>query len=220
MMAAVLTEPGSPRAIELSQRTVVFAAIAALHALTIYLLVSASRDDYSRMDASVIQAEVLPVDRQIPVPPPLPPVAFQLVSHFDLPVPQLAIDVPAEQPATQAIQIPIAPDSPLPVAASAPPPAVDAIPVTRPRPISGPKGEDRYPSASMKAKESGTVVMNICVSQEGTVDSVELARSSGFPRLDKVAIGIAEEYRFLPATRLGHPVAACAHYNIIFKLKT
>jgi protein TonB len=77
---------------------------------------------------------------------------------------------------------------------------------------------DRYPNASIRAKESGTVVMNICVSPTGSVDSVELARSSGFPRLDQVALGIASEYQFQPATRLGHPVAACAHYRIVFKV--
>jgi TonB family protein len=77
---------------------------------------------------------------------------------------------------------------------------------------------DRYPNASIKAKESGTVVMNICVSPTGKVDSVELAQSSGFSRLDQVALGIASEYRFQPAMRAGHPIAACAHYNIIFKV--
>jgi len=95
----------------------------------------------------------------------------------------------------------------------------DSIPIVRPRPISGPRGADRYPNASLKAKESGTVEMNICVSPAGGVDSVEVAQSSGFPRLDQVALGIAAEYRFQPATREGHPVAACAHYRIVFKVE-
>jgi TonB family protein len=58
--------------------------------------------------------------------------------------------------------------------------------------------------------------MNICVSPAGRVDSVEVARNSGFARLDQVALSVASEYRFQPATRHGHPVAACAHYPITF----
>jgi TonB family protein len=94
----------------------------------------------------------------------------------------------------------------------------DPVTLLRPRPQSGPRGVDRYPNESIKAKESGTVVVNICVSQAGRVDSVEIMRSSGFPRLDKVAVEIASEYRFQPATRQGRPMAACAEYYIAFKL--
>jgi periplasmic protein TonB len=102
--------------------------------------------------------------------------------------------------------------------AARPPPEVDPRSVVLPRPMSGPRGVDRYPGESLKAKESGTVVMNICISPAGKVDSVELARSSGFPRLDQVALGIASEYQFQPATRHGHPVAACVPYRIVFKV--
>jgi outer membrane biosynthesis protein TonB len=50
------------------------------------------------------------------------------------------------------------------------------------------------------------------------VENVELTRSSGFPRLDRVALGIASEYLFQPATRHGLPVAACADFKILFKV--
>jgi periplasmic protein TonB len=216
---AVLTEPGRGKLTELSRRAVVLAAIASLHALIAYLLANDSPGSYGRLDASVIEAEVIPTDRPIPdPPPPFPPVMLQGVSSIDLPSPQIAIDVPAEQvAATEAIDTRDLGDSQLPVTAGSLP-QVDPSPVVRPRPIAGPRGVDRYPKASIRAKESGTVVMNICVSPSGKVDSVELASSSGFPRLDQVALGIASEYQFQPAMRQGHPIAACAHYRIVFKV--
>jgi periplasmic protein TonB len=214
----VLTEVGRWKLAELARQAVVLAAIASLHALIVHLLAGGSPGSYSRWEASVIEAEVIPIDRPMPNPPSFPPVILQASSSVELPPLQIAIDVPAEQvPATQAIDTQVVDASQLTVAASAPP-EVDSNPVVRPRPIAGPRGMDRYPSASIKANESGTVVMNICVSPAGRVDSVELAHSSGFRRLDQVALGIASEYQFHPATRQGNPVAACAHYRIIFKV--
>lgn len=223
MNVAVLIGPGRRTLTELSPRAVVLVAIAALHALLLHLLINRSSGSYGLLDASVIEAEVIPTDPRIPSPPSLPPVVLA-ESNPVAPLPlQISIDLPAEQapPTTAAINTADMGDLPAqpPVAAAAPL-EVDSSPVIRPQPISGPRGADRYPNASIKAKESGAVDMNICVSPGGKVDSVEVAHSSGFPRLDQVALGIASEYRFQPATRLGHPIAACAHYRITFKVKT
>jgi protein TonB len=144
---------------------------------------------------------------------------LQASRPVEIPPVRITIDVPAESAqAIQSIDTREMNRSAVPVAASAPPPEIDPFPVVRPRPIAGPRGVDRYPSASIKAKESGTVVMKICVTSQGSVDRVELAHSSGFPRLDQAALSMAAEYRFRPAMREGHPVAACAQYNIIFKV--
>lgn len=222
MNVAVLTEPGGAKP-GLSPRAVVLVAIVGMHALMVYLLVNASVGGRGMLDASFIEAEIIPADRRVPSPPTLPPVILD-TSIPDVPPPQpITIDVPADEvpTTTQAIDTRGTGDfaANLPMTASTPP-VVDPIAVIRPRPISGPNGTNRYPNASIKAKESGTVEMNICVSSAGTVDSVEVAQSSGFPRLDDAALGLASEYRFQPATRAGHPVAACAHYRIIFKVRT
>lgn len=224
----MLTEPGGPRLTELFRRAVVLAVIASLQALIIYLMARELRARPSRPEAPVTEAAIIPIERRILDLPSFPPVKLQVSSPIDLPPLQAAIDVPVEQaaPAEQAAPVEQAPvtqgmdrrdsgNSQLAVAARAPR-EVDQDGAVRPQPISGPRGADRYPSASLKARESGKVVMNICVSPKGNVDSVELARSSGFPRLDQVALGIATEYRFHPATRHGHPVAACVDYYISF----
>jgi periplasmic protein TonB len=203
---------------ELSQRAVVLVAIGILHALAIYLVVSESSRRYGRLDGSVIEAKVIPAEREVLTPPSLPPVIFPASRPVDYPAPQVAIDLPAEQvPTSPVMDTPHMVERPLPVSATGAP-GGDPGPVLRPQPIAGPEGVNRYPRASLKAKESGTVAMIICVSPQGNVSSVEVARSSGFPRLDAAALSIASEYRFKPATRYGTPVAACAHYNIIFKV--
>lgn len=197
------------------------AFIAALHAVMIYLLVIAPVEGRGPLNSSVIDAEVIPFERRVPSPPPPPPVVLDNSIHFE-PLPlQVSIDLPAEKvppPTSIDSQNPDELLARLTVAVSTAP-QTDTIPVTRPRPISGPSGASRYPNESIRARESGTVDMNICVSPAGRVDSVEVARSSGFPRLDKTALGMAAEYRFQPATRAGRPVAACAHYQIVFKVK-
>jgi periplasmic protein TonB len=215
----VLTELGTRSLAERTQRSVVLAAIVSLHALVIYFLVNGAPGTYGRSDTPVIEAEVIPADRRIPSPPPsFPEVTLQESNPVAIPLLQITIELPAEQPpASQAIDASFLASSQLPVAANAPT-VVDPDPIVRPRPIGGPRGVDRYPNASIRAKESGTVEMNICVSPTGRVDSVELARSSGFPRLDQVALTMASEYQFQPATRQGHPIAACVHYRIIFKV--
>ena len=201
-------------------RTTLAVAIASLHAMIIYVLgTAASPRIYRSPDPSVIDAEVIPLTRPISKPPLLPPVML----HPGRPIAPLAlfitINLPPEPvPASDGIETRDRGDHRYPVAVTTTPPEVDPFPVIGPMPISGPRGADRYPNASMKAKETGAVVMKICVSPEGKVDSVELTHSSGFPRLDQAALGIASEYRFQPATRRGHPVAACALYWIAFKI--
>jgi periplasmic protein TonB len=201
------------------QLIVVAAAVATLHTLLMYLLAGALQHSYSRLADTVIETDFIPNDRPAPKPPTFPPLLLQAGSPIEFSPLRLDIDVPTEQvAATQAIDARYSDASPRSVLANAAPYDVDPAPLLRPRPISGPRGVDRYPNGSIKAKESGTVVINICVSQAGRVDSVEVTRSSGFPRLDKVAVGIASEYLFQPATRQGRPVAACAEYYIAFKL--
>jgi protein TonB len=201
------------------QLVVVSATVAALHTLLIYVLAGTLQHGYSRLADTVIETDFIPNDRSAPEPPSFPPILFQASSPIEFTPLQLDIDVPTEQVGvTQAIDARISEASARSVLTNAALNDIDAVPLLRPRPISGPRGVDRYPNASIKAKESGTVVINICVSQAGRVDSVAITRSSGFPRLDEVAVGIASEYRFQPATRQGRPMAACAEYYIAFKL--
>ena len=89
----------------------------------------------------------------------------------------------------------------------------------RPRPIRGPSGIDRYPSGSIAAKESGRATITICISASGKTEQVELAKSTGFERLDNAALDIARQYEFKPAMRNDKPIPVCLPYSINYKLK-
>jgi len=201
----------------ITQRGLVLAAIVSLHVLIVHLLVVGARSS-SRFDDPVLQADVLPDDRRLTGPPPFPNIVFQASSSLKLPVIAVVIDAAVAQelpPTSGAEKVALRAEV---FTTESPPPEIDPVPVLSPRPISGPRGIDRYPKESLRAKESGTVTINICVSREGHVDSVALTHSSGFPRLDAVALGIASDYQFKPALRMGHPVAACDQYRIVFKV--
>jgi len=199
-----------------AQRVAVMTVIVSLHGLLIHLLDSGDPTG-SSPEYPPSYAEFLPVDDRVVQPPAFPEIAFQTRARLKVQFPQVVIDdevqaSPLPPPPGQLIQ----PELPSSAEVAAPP--ADPFPVLSPRPLSGPSGMERYLKAALKAKESGTVVMNICVTTQGGVASVGLARSSGFPKLDEVALGIAAEYRFDPAKRLGRPVAACELFRIVFKV--
>lgn len=89
---------------------------------------------------------------------------------------------------------------------------------TKPQPISKPHGMESYPVESWKARESGKTMIEICISETGSIQSIKVAKSSGYPRLDQAAIKIGNDYRFKPALLHGKPVAVCMNYGIGFSL--
>ncbi len=75
-----------------------------------------------------------------------------------------------------------------------------------------------YPPVSRSKREQGTVQLKVCVSASGVVDSVNVAQSSGFVRLDRSASDTVERWRFHPARRSGQAVAMCYQLPIRFSL--
>lgn len=76
-----------------------------------------------------------------------------------------------------------------------------------------------YPSLSLENNEQGAVGLRVTVEPNGLPSSVEMVRSSGYPRLDRSALKtVREQYRFIPATRLGVPVRSVYTFNIQFRI--
>ena len=75
-----------------------------------------------------------------------------------------------------------------------------------------------YPPVSRNKGEQGTVLLKVCVSANGTVDAVEVARTSGYSRLDRAAADTVERWRFHPARKAGQPMALCYQLPIRFSL--
>jgi TonB family protein len=77
-----------------------------------------------------------------------------------------------------------------------------------------------YPSFSKRSGEQGDVVVRLIVGDDGTVEDVQLLRSSSFPRLDRAATEIGKRYRFKPFMVNGKPTKVSTNLLIKFHLKT
>lgn len=196
----------------------VFLVTCALHATGIHYVAS---QDVANRDSTwgTLQVSFIPAEKPTEPPPaPLLPVlmtdAFAERQLIDIPPPEIELAIP--QTVSRAIHAP-APE-PLPQTDSAPQEDQGYGPLTRPRAISGPDSQDRYPRASVRRGESGRTVVKICISANGTVESVEVAESSGYPRLDRAAVDIGWDYVFAPAMREGKAVPVCLPYGIKFRI--
>lgn len=75
-----------------------------------------------------------------------------------------------------------------------------------------------YPLASRRARESGVVVLRVLVDTDGRPKLVEVARSSGYRRLDDAALQAMRKARFKPYLQDGEPrEAVVPHLEIGFR---
>lgn len=66
--------------------------------------------------------------------------------------------------------------------------------------------------------EEGRVVLRVLVSADGRAEQVELAKSSGYDRLDQAAIKAVRNWRFKPGTKNGEPQSMWFNQPINFQL--
>lgn len=75
-----------------------------------------------------------------------------------------------------------------------------------------------YPGMAKRAGEQGRVLLKVLVSAEGTAESVDLEKSSGFERLDNAAKEAVSRWRFIPARKGGQALSAYVIVPIKFSL--
>jgi len=114
--------------------------------------------------------------------------------------------VPVEEP-----EAPSPPDATL---ASAPEP--EPVPASGPRLLESPA--PRYPPASIRAGEEGTVLCRIHVGEDGGVSEVEIVESSGHSRLDQAAREALLRWRFAPRMEGGRAVSSTVLHPVEFVL--
>ena len=73
-----------------------------------------------------------------------------------------------------------------------------------------------YPEMSRRLQEQGTVELELSLLDDGTVEELVVARSSGHPRLDESALTAARTWRFNPRTGGGD--AEQIRYRVVFQL--
>ncbi len=77
----------------------------------------------------------------------------------------------------------------------------------------------RYPATARRAGWQGTTVLKVRVDSQGAPDRVTVDRTSGFDILDAAAVKAMGRWRFHPARRGNHRVAAWVRIPVTFKLK-
>lgn len=95
--------------------------------------------------------------------------------------------------------------------------AGNSAPIARDARLNNP--EPQYPYESRRRGEEGQVILNVRVTAEGTAASVEVAKSSGYRRLDMTARKTVSHWKFIPARQNNVAIEASARVTIIFKLR-
>lgn len=136
----------------------------------------------------------------------------------------------AETPPSPAIMAQPSPDvTPAePRVADASPTVAEPAPPSMPAPIVQPNFDadyldnpkPPYPALSRRQREEGEVRLRVWVGTAGEASKVELFRSSGFERLDRVALETVQRWRFVPARQGEHAVAAWVIVPIAFNLRS
>jgi periplasmic protein TonB len=164
--------------------------------------------------------KVAPAPAPKPVPAPVP--------RAPMPVAPTPVAPAAREPAPQPATATSDPQPASPVAA----PATAAVPATpAPAPTAGVvrlpstsadylhNPPPQYPPLSQRLREEGTSVVKVLIGTDGRVQEAQIAKSSGFPRLDQAAEVTARGWRYVPGTRGGVPEPMWVEVPIVWQYR-
>ena len=200
----------------LSRRGLVFLGIVGLHIVFVWVLNEGLRNKVVETVFGPIETKMIEdvVDEEEKPPPP-PPKIEAAPPPF-VPPPDIAIDLPVETSTTTAITA----TTTKPVVK--PPPAAP-VAVNRVGAKQNPKRpaitQDDYPPQSKRLGEEGTTTVRMNVEANGSISQCEIAKSSGFPRLDETACKKLLRARFIAGTENGKPVAMWIEYRVVWKIE-
>ena len=90
------------------------------------------------------------------------------------------------------------------------------VPETPPRQLS--QSPFQYPEELWDAQVEGQTTLRLFISEDGSVDTVRVERTSGYAAFDSAALSGSRELRFRPASRGGKAVAAWFLLPVKFEL--
>ena len=201
------------------RRTVGILVVGLLHVFLVYALLNG----LARKIVEVVQApletkiieEVKPPKLDKPPPPPPPKMAAPPPPF--IPPPDIRVDVPVPQNTITAVSnVRPAVEAPVPrpvVAPPAPPARTSAVVDARNC------AKPEYPPASLRAQETGLVVLQFLIGVDGTAIESKVEKSSGYRRLDEAARKALELCKFRPGTEEGKPVQSWARIEYQWKLE-
>ena len=187
-------------------------AVLAAHGLGVWYGNSVSLTPGATPKKNTLALEIVRPPKPLPkIEPPPPP---RKTPPKAPPPIQTAAVVPSDVPVAASVETvaAVAPAEP------APPPPPEPV-----KPAFGGIGYRNnpppdYPTLAVRQGWQGTVLLRVRVLQSGTVESVEVVRSSGKKVLDDAAIHTVERWVFAPSTRGSTPVDGFATVPIEFKL--
>jgi len=77
-----------------------------------------------------------------------------------------------------------------------------------------------YPLLSRRMREQGAVHLKLCIDGRGHVESVSLAKSSGYQNLDRSAMEGVRDWKFSALESKDLVISHCYHLPVHFRLET
>ncbi|KUZ68706.1 energy transducer TonB [Burkholderia ubonensis] len=156
------------------------------------------------------------------IPQPAPPKPTPRVKPKVEPKPVPKVSKPTPQPVAPSpvpspTPAPAADPTPAPVAPAAAAPSAAPGPARETMDVSAPKNvptlqcafvKPDYPPMSRRRGESGTAYVHFVVGVTGKVESIELQKSSGYPRLDEAALAAMRASTCRPYIENGQAIRA------------
>ncbi|HVY24258.1 MAG TPA: TonB family protein [Steroidobacteraceae bacterium] len=199
-----------------TKRTVIMILVIGLHLVAFWALQNGLARRLVEVLPNDIKTKIIEEQKkEEPPPPPPPPPDMQTPPPPFVPPPEVTIATPATPPPNAITQM--TQEKP---AVTQPPVVAPEIVKPRPdprHPFGNP--DDFYPYASKRDGEEGLVMVSFVVDVSGRPSNIQVATSSGFPRLDEAAIKYVKTVRLLPATKNGVPFPYETRLPIRFKLK-
>ncbi|HJT44072.1 MAG TPA: energy transducer TonB [Rhizomicrobium sp.] len=191
-----------------TSRATSIAIVIGIHVGVIFGLVAALNQGELLKQLSEIKATV-DTPKEIPKPPPPPPPDLVKPPPPVAIVPDFQVASAPPPPVTTVAKPPPAP----------PPPTAPRISDVVLAPIARTRTKLPYPEISRRLGESGTTLIEVKISTEGSVTECSVVKTSGFERLDAASCEqVQRQYKWRPPTSQGQPTTASARLSIKWDL--
>lgn len=147
--------------------------------------------------------------------PAVPPIKKESISPVAEILPETATAV-EQRPRTAAL--PLMDGVPAAPSTAAVAPSVSNT-VFEAEPLYARNPTPAYPTMARRRGYQGTVLLNVLVAADGTVQSVTMGQSSGYPMLDQAARKSVVAWAFKPGTRGGRAVEMWVRVPVRFTLQ-
>lgn len=206
------------------RKTLVVLGVVLIHGLGLWLLQSGLLQNVTdvvvpvqvistSMNVNRAPAQAPPLSPSLPAPikatPSVPPplAAQQARLPAAPPQPNQAADSPnasnAPSTSTPATVTPSTATATAIAPATSTAPAKVQLPIHDAAYLQNPKPD--YPALSVRRGEQGQVVLNVLIGVDGKAQKAEIAKTSGFKRLDAAALATVQRWRYVPGKRGGVP---------------